>query len=70
MEKRKTKGYGKLRGYFTENNITREEVAKLLDINRSTLSSKLNKNKADFTIEEVRLICLKYGLDMNEFFLI
>ena len=70
MEKEKNKGYSKLKGYFVENNISQQDVAKLLEINRSTLNSKLNRNKADFTMEEARLISLKYGLDMNQFFLI
>lgn len=70
MKKEKTKGYSKLKGYFVEKNISQREVAELLDINRSTLNSKLNRNKADFTMGEARLIASKYGLDMNKFFLI
>lgn len=70
MEKEKNKGYSKLKGYFAEKNIRRQEVAELLKINRSTLSSKLNRSGADFTMEEARLISIKYGLDMNKFFLI
>lgn len=70
MEKEKNKGYSKLKGYFVEKNISQQEVAKLLNINRSTLNSKLNRNRADFTMEEARLIALKYNLDMNKFFLV
>ncbi len=70
MEKEKNKGYSKLKGYFVEKNISQQEVAELLKINRSTLNSKLNRNRADFTMEEARLIALKYGLDMNKFFLV
>lgn len=70
MEKEKNKGYSKLKGYFVEKNISQQEVAELLKINRSTLNSKLNRNRADFTMEEARLIALKYGLDMNNFFLV
>lgn len=70
MEKEKNKGYSKLKGYFVEKNISQQEVARLLNINRSTLNSKLNRNRADFTMEEARLIALKYSLDMNKFFLV
>ena len=70
MEKEKNKGYSKLKGYFVEKNISQQEVAELLKINRSTLNSKLNRNRADFTMEEARLIALKSGLDMNKFFLV
>lgn len=70
MKKNKNKGYSKLKGYLVEKNISQQEVAELLEINRSTLNSKLNRNKADFTIDEVRKISIKYNLDLNEFFLI
>lgn len=69
--KRKNKiGYFKLKGFFVENNISQQEIAELLGINRSTLNSKLNRNKADFTMEEARLISKTYNLDMNKFFLV
>lgn len=63
-------GYSKLKGYFVEHGIKQDDVAKLLQISRSTFNSKLNCNKADFTISEVRTICNKYNLDANIFFLI
>lgn len=68
MKKEKNRGYSKLKGYFVEKDISQQEVAELLGINRSTLNSKLNRNKADFTMEEARLIASKYNLDMNKFF--
>lgn len=70
MKKEKNRGYSKLKGYFVEKDISQQEVAELLGINRSTLNSKLNRNKADFTMEEARLIASKYNLDMNKFFLV
>jgi len=63
------KGYGKLKGYLVERGIKQSELAKLLGIDRATLNKKLNQNKADFTICEVKKICNTYKLDSNLFFL-
>lgn len=64
------KDYAKLKGFFVEHGIRLQEVADLLHINRSTLSSKINRNRADFTLREARKLCKTYELDANEFFLI
>lgn len=63
-------GYAKLKGYLVEHGIKQQEVADLLGLDRSTLNVKLNRNNADFTLLEVRVLCRTYGLDANEFFLI
>ena len=61
--------YSKLKGYLVENNIRQKEVAALLGVTESTLSSKINRNGQDFTLEQVALLCKTYNLDPNEFFL-
>lgn len=63
------KPYFKLKAYLVENNIKQNEVAKYLDMNKSTFSRKLNRKYGDFTIEEVRKICNRYNLDANIYFL-
>ena len=63
-------GYTKLKGYLVEHGIRQQEIAELLQINRSTLNTKLNRNGADFTLSEVKALCRKYQLDANIFFLI
>lgn len=66
MEKRP---YYKLKGFFAENNIRNKDVADFLEISESTLSSKLNRNRQDFTTEQIRKLCTHYKLDANIFFL-
>lgn len=65
----KHNGYLKLKAYFVENGIKQSDVANLLNLSRSAFNSKLNRNKADFTLNQVRLICKTYGVSASEFFL-
>jgi DNA-binding XRE family transcriptional regulator len=53
----------KLKGKFAECGLTREEVAKILGINRSTLLRKLNGDK-EFSRSEIQT--LKDNLKLNE----
>ena len=63
--------YNKLKAYFVENGIKLKEVAELLGISRVTLSYKLNRYRnADFSLKEVRMLCRRYNLSADEFFLI
>lgn len=64
------KPYNKLKGYLIENDIKQEEVANLLGITRTTFNTKLNRNGLDFSLSEVRKLCVEFNLDANEFFLI
>lgn len=62
--------YFKLKSYFVENNIKQKDVAKALNITRSTLSKKINRiQESDFTLDECRQICLIYNLNPDIFFL-
>ena len=69
MGRLKRKAYNKFKGFMVENNIKQEEVANLIGVTRSTFNTKLNRNGLDFSLEEVRIICRKYNLDANKFFL-
>jgi len=64
------KPYNKLKGYLIENDIKQEEVANLLGITRTTFNTKLNRNGLDFSLDEVRKLCMEFELDANEFFLV
>lgn len=66
----KKKPYNKLKGYLIENDIKQEEVANLLGITRTTFNTKLNRNGLDFSLDEVRKLCMEFELDANEFFLV
>lgn len=67
MEKRP---YYKLKGYFVENDIKFQDVAKLLNVSNTSFSSKINRNGQDFTADEIRTMCCHYKLDANKFFLV
>ena len=62
-------GYLKLKGYLAEKGIKHKDVAKLLGINESNFSRKINKNGEDFTKNQVILLCKTFNLDANKFFL-
>ncbi|WP_282926727.1 hypothetical protein [Helcococcus kunzii] len=61
--------YFKLKGFFAEKGIKHKDVAKLLNIAESNFSRKINKNGEDFTKNQVIIICKKYNLDANIYFL-
>lgn len=60
--------YLKLKAFFVEHNISQAEVAALIEVTRSTFNQKLNGLGADFTLEEARVICDKYHLNLDEYF--
>lgn len=62
--------YLKLKGYFVENQIKYQDVAKLLDITNTSFNKKINRNGQDFNAQEIRTMCKKYNLDANIFFLV
>ena len=48
--------YSRLRGRIRECGFTQDKLAKVIGVNKATLSSKLN-NKFSFTQEEILAIC-------------
>lgn len=62
--------YVKLRIFFLENGIKDKDVAKLIGVNTSTFSKKINNKKTDFNLKEVRKICDEYGIDPKLYFFI
>ena len=69
MGKNKKVKYIELKKFILEKNMKQQELANILGIDRSTFNSKLNSNEAEFTLQEVRILCKKYNLDANKFFL-
>lgn len=57
--------YSKLRGKIRECNLTQEQLADAIDINKSTLSAKLNCQFA-FTTEEMLSIGAALNIPKNE----
>lgn len=58
----------KFKGYCAEHGIKQAELAELLDITVSNLNEKIN-GKQPFTLSQVKIICEKYGISADEYFL-
>ncbi|MBU3205604.1 helix-turn-helix transcriptional regulator [Clostridium algidicarnis] len=66
MEKREP--YYKFKGYLAENRIQQKEVAKLINISQATLSKRLNGKGGDFTIQDLKKICINLNVSAEIFF--
>lgn len=61
--------YVELKKFMLERNIKQQEMSDILGIDRTTFNSKLNAKDSEFTLREMRILCKKYELDANKFFL-
>ena len=61
-------GYTKFKAWMKENNVKNSDLAELLDITPGTASKKTN-GLSDFTVEEIRKICLKYSISADTYFI-
>ena len=61
--------YNKFKGYLAERGIKHKDIAELIGTSATTFSKKINRNDADFTADELRLICSFYKISSDEFFL-
>lgn len=66
--KRRHMPYTKLKAYLKEIGMNQEELAKVLDKSPSALNQNLNGTGGDFSLSEVRKICLFLGISADEFF--
>lgn len=64
----KREPYGKFKGYLVENNIQQKEVADLLEMSNASFNKKLNGTGADFSVQDLKKICLKYDISADKFF--
>lgn len=67
--KRRHQPYYKFRTLLKEKGIKQEEVAKLLGKSVSALNQNINGTGGDFSVSEVRLICITYKISADEFFI-
>lgn len=67
--KRRREPYNKLKGFFVQNNIKQQDVAKLLEKSKSALNQNLNGTGGDFSVNEVRILCKNYNISADEYFL-
>jgi transcriptional regulator with XRE-family HTH domain len=61
--------YTKFKAFLDQKNINQREVAEMLEKSTSALNQNLNGTGGDFSVSEVRTICLTYKISADEFFL-
>ena len=67
-ETMKYPGYTKFKAWMKENEVKNCDIANLLGITEGTASKKTN-GLSDFTIEEIRTICLRYSISADTYFI-
>lgn len=65
--KRKHAPYIKLKRLFASRAITYKDVAKVIHTTEATVMCKINGD-SDFTISEMKAICVTFGIDIAIFF--
>lgn len=60
--------YTKFKAWMEENKVTNIELADLLNVTKSVITKRLNGTGADFSVSEVRTICMRYGISADVFF--
>ena len=57
----------RFKGYMAEHDISQKELADLLGIKVESANRKVN-DKEPFTLSQVKIICQKYGISADDFF--
>lgn len=60
--------YTKFMAWMKENDVKPKDLYELLGLTKGQLSKRLNGTGADFTVAEVRTICLHYGISADDYF--
>ncbi|QMV44438.1 helix-turn-helix domain-containing protein [Cohnella cholangitidis] len=67
--KRRHTPYNKFKAFLAENDIKQHELAATLDKSASAVNQNLNGTGGDFSVEEIRKLCVKYGISSDEYFI-
>lgn len=68
--KRRHVPYTKFKAWMEEHDVKQKDLAELLGKKRtSTINQNLNGTGGDFSMPDVRKICLTYGISADEFFI-
>lgn len=57
----------KFKAFCVEHKIKQTEIAELLGINAQSVNRKLNE-KEPFTLEQVKILCQKFQISADEYF--
>lgn len=66
--KRRHEPYTKFKNYLDENDIKQQDIAELLEKSVSAVNQNLNGTGGDFSVSEIRKICLKYRISSDVYF--
>lgn len=61
--------YTKLKAYLNEIGMRQEELGAMIGITKSAINQKLNGTGGDFSMKEVRKICLTLNISADEYFI-
>jgi len=61
--------YTKFKALLDEKGVNQAEIANLLGKSTSAFNQNLNGTGGDFSIPELRIICRKFGISADEYFL-
>lgn len=67
--KRKHTPYSKFKAFMEENNIRQEDLANLLGKSIPAVNQNLNGTGGDFSMAEVRKICVTYSISSDMYFI-
>ncbi|AVP54492.1 transcriptional regulator [Clostridium tetani] len=60
--------YSKFKGFLAEKDIKQKEIAELINVSEATLSKRLNGKGGDFTIQDLKKICVALDIKAEIFF--
>lgn len=67
--KRRHLPYTKFKAFMKENGISQRELADILGKSVPALNQNINGTGGDFSIAELRIICSKYNISSDDYFL-
>ncbi|MCI1574707.1 MAG: helix-turn-helix domain-containing protein [Weizmannia coagulans] len=65
---RRHRPYKKIKAFLVENGISQKELGRALNKSQSAINQKLNGTGGDFSLNEVRIMAMKYGIPTSYFF--
>ena len=67
--KRRHTPYTKFKAYMEEHNVRQKDIAELLAKSAQSVNQNLNGTGGDFSVKEIRKICLEYGISSDTYFI-
>jgi len=66
---RRRKPYSKFKAYLAENGISHKHVANMISVTQQTFCNRMNGKGHDFTVEELSIICSKFNISGDKYFI-